>query len=123
MALTLTTAAEILRRAGQRLNASLVALSASTIVDMGETAEGEFCTETRRDWITDYSTTVNTRVKKKISAAVSARAAMELMSDSQAIFPSVRQKETLFDLNDETYQKAVKTLEQNDANNIRSVNA
>lgn len=119
MALTLTTEAEIIRRAGAGAPTAITSVSA-TVVAIGEVAEGEFVADTRRNWITEYAN-VNASIKKKISAAVASRAAMEIVANNAAGYFNAAEQEVLLSVLDETYNKAVKLLSDNDCNNIRGL--
>lgn len=120
MALTLTTEAEIIRRAGAGASPTITASSA-LVTEIGETAEGELIADTRRDWITNFAD-VNSSVKKLISRAVSCKAAKEIVANDGKNYFSRLEQETILDVLHDEYNNAVKTLKELDANKIRGVN-
>lgn len=121
MALTLTTEAEIIRKAGAGASTTITGTSA-TVVAIGETAEGELIEATRRDWITGYAS-VNTYVKKMISNAVAARAAFHIARYDRTGFYSNSEWLTLINSLYDEWNNAVKLLSELDANSIKSVTA
>lgn len=120
MALTLTTEAEIIRRAGVGASTTITASSA-LLVAIGEAAEGELVTDTRRNWITDFAS-INTSVKKKVSNAVAAKAAIKILGYDRTGYFSNSEYLTLLNVLYDEYDNAVKTLSATDANSIRGVN-
>lgn len=120
MALTLTTEAEIIRRAGIGASSAITASSA-LLIAIGETAEGELITDTRRDWITDFAS-INISVKKKVSNAVAVKAALKILGYDRSGYYSNSEYLTLLNVLYDEYDNAVKTLSATDANSIRGVN-
>ena len=121
MALTLTTEADIIRMAGTGAS-STITLSSALLITIGENAEGEFVSDTRRDWVADFAD-VNAYIKKKVSQAVACKAAMEIVAYDSSNYFSVSEQETLLDRLDDQYNKAVKLLSELDHNSIRSINS
>src|SRR3990167_7643895 len=119
MALTLTTSAEIIRRAGEGAPTDITG-SGALVTSICEDAEGEFIADTRRDWITDYAS-VNTYIKKKIASAVSSKAAFNIVQNDRSGYFSKSEQETILDVLDNNYNSAVKLLTALDFNEIRSV--
>lgn len=121
MALTLTTSADIIRRAGLGANSDITG-SATLITSLGEEAEGELISDTRRDWITDFSS-VNTYVKKKVGMAVSSKAAIKIVlyDGSGYLALGSGEQERILNVLTDDYENAVKLLAATDANDIRGV--
>lgn len=119
MALTLTTTVEIVRLAGEGASTAITA-SGALVTTIGEDAEGEFCSDTRRDWIADYAN-VSARIKKKVSKAVASKAAMQIVAYSGKNYFSRLEQETLLDVLSDWYDQGVALLSKLDHNDIRGV--
>lgn len=119
MALTVTTSKEITTKAGAGANSDITA-SGAWIVEIGEQAEKIFCTDTRRDWIGDWSS-VDSSVQGKVSQAVSALAAMEIIAYDVSAFLGETEQQTKLDVLSDIYNRAVTELGKNDPNLIRGV--
>lgn len=120
MALTLTTTARIIRKAGLGANAATIA-DATQLTDYGEEAEGELIADTRKNWISEFSS-INTYVKKKVDNAVACKAALKVVMYDGGGYLSRLEQETLIDILYDEYKNAVQVLSKLDANDIRSVN-
>lgn len=121
MALTLTTTQEIIRLAGDGASTTITA-SGALVTTIGEDAEGEFCADTRRDWITDFAS-VSTSIRKKVSKAVAAKAAAQIVLYDGANYFSRLEQETILDVLTDWYDQGVALLSKLDHNEIRSVGA
>ncbi|NJO30844.1 MAG: hypothetical protein HC874_27300 [Richelia sp. SL_2_1] len=119
MALTLTTEAEIIRRAGVGASTAITGVSA-TVVAIGEVAEGDLIAETKWNMITNYAN-INASIKKAISEAVACKAAMEIVAYDRKGYFSTTEWQTLLDILYDNYRKAVDVLKQDGFNTIRSI--
>lgn len=121
MALTLTTEAQIKRLAGVGAPTAITSVSA-TLIEIGTSAEGEFCADTNRNWVADFST-INSYVKLKVARAVAARAAIEIVGNDDRGYTNLREQETLLDYLSDIYQQAVEQLSKADYNLLKSIEA
>ena len=121
MALTLTTEAEIIRRAGLGAN-STITLSSALLISIGERAEKELISDTKREWITNFAD-INASVKGKISKAVASLSAKEIVLYDRSGYFNTLEQQTILDVLTDDYINAVKNLSALDANQIKTVNA
>ena len=89
-------------------------------MSIGEQAEGEIIAETRRDWITDFSS-LNANTKKLLNVAVSSLASIEIALNDVSGYIDSAEQERILDINYDKYQRAVRILSKLDHNDIRGV--
>jgi hypothetical protein len=118
MAWTLTASANAIQRAGIFANSALVADSGKLAI-ISDIAEGKIQGLTQRDWITGYSG-IETELKKALSDATSAAAAIEIINYDLSSFNSIGEAETVLDVLNNSLQQQIAVLKQ-DITKLRSI--
>lgn len=119
MTITLCSEQDIIDEAGVGASTAIT-LSSSWLQRLGSRAEGEVIAETRRDWITGILDT-NTYVAELVKSAVAKKAAIYVVKYDGKNYFSRLEQETVLDVLTDGYNKAIKSLNDTDVNNIRTV--
>ena len=120
MTTTLCSTQDVLDRAGVYLN-STIAGSTTILERYINTSEGMVVSETRINWINEYSS-VNASVKEELRICVASHAANAMIKYDMRNFPTSAQAVTLLNVNYEDFNRSLKALKDFDTNKIRSVN-
>lgn len=114
------TTAEVQRKAGA--NANVVSNTEIFINDFMTQAESLINAKTRKNWSDAYST-LNVDVKGILKMAASARAAMMVIQYDMSGFASRTEAETMLDVLDDEYNKAIAELKRKEVETfMESVN-
>lgn len=119
MALTCVSSVQIVRLAGLGANSTITS-SSNWLISIGENAEGEFCADTGRDWISGWNS-VNAAIQKKVSKAIAAKAAKEIVNYDGTNYFSRLEQETILDILTDDYNQAVAVLSKLDPNYLKGV--
>lgn len=107
---TLCINADVLKKVGSKAN-STASAEAYTNIYIKE-AEGFICTITRYDWVTNYAS-VSAIGKEILRDATSSYAALDVISYDLGAYGSLRNAETLLDINLDNFLRAIKLLKEN----------
>jgi len=118
MTVTLASTQDVIDRMGPYVNAAILA-SGAMISRYIEAAEGSIVSETRRDWITDY-TNVVTEVKEELRICTACHAAMEIIQYDMSGYITRGEIITQLNVLDANYQRTLKALKDQDTIKIRS---
>mgnify|MGYP001581342688 CR=1 FL=1 len=119
MALSLITTQDILDAAGDGASVDITA-SGGWLTRIGEEAEGIVCSETRRNWVSGVAT-IDANVKREVAVAVASKAAIKVVKYDRTGYFSRDDQQTILDVLDNDYNKAIKFLSELDANSIRTI--
>jgi len=93
---TLTTAAEVVRKAGVNANATAIA-STAMITNFINEAEGVVCVNSRIDWVTKYAA-ITANYKQILNDTVASLAAMELINYDMSGYTSRNESRTMLNV-------------------------
>lgn len=110
MSWTLTTLSGALFKAGPNANATII-ISGTTLNLISTMAEDTFCMNTRKDWVTNYST-VPTHILGSISDAVSDLIAIKIIGADPSGYTGLNEASTMCDILRDDYNNIVKDLRE-----------
>lgn len=119
MSYTFTTSAAILRKAGLNVN-STAAASNAMIANFSDQAEGKIVLETRRDFISSYSS-LNQGVKWALDDCTSSLAAIMLINYDMSGYTSRTEAQTMLDVLSDNATRTLAVLKDFKSAEIRSV--
>ena len=119
MSFTLCTSGAIVQKAGAYVN-STAAASGALLSAFSDQAEGLICSETRWDFVTNYSS-VNTMVKLALQDCCSSLAAIQLINYDMSGYTSKAEAQTMLDVLSSNAQKHLSNLKNADSNKIRTL--
>lgn len=108
MSWTLTTSGACITKAGLNANSAII-ISGSALSRWSDEAEGAICSETRRDWVTDYAS-VKANFKPILSLACASYVANEIIKYDMSGYTSRQESQTMLDVNIDNYKRAIETL-------------
>jgi len=118
MSWTLTTSGAAIIKAGANANSTIIA-SGAALEKWSDQAEGRIVTESRRDWVDSYSS-VDSGVKEILSDVCSSLIAKQIISYDMSGFTSMREAETMLDVNDDVILRCMATLKDFKSNEIKT---
>ena len=120
MAVTLCTSQAVVDRCGRYANATIIASGGIIERYIGD-AEQTIVAETRRNWIDGYSS-VASGAKATLTLCTAAHAAKEIINYDMSGFLSTADGITALNVNENTFQRTLKSLKDLDNSSIRGVN-
>lgn len=118
MAWTLTTSGAAIVKAGVNAN-STITLSGARLAEWSDQVEGRIVAQTRRNWVTGYSS-VDAGVQAILDDTASDLIAMKIINWDISSNPS-RISETMLDVIRDNANQNMKTLKEFKSNTIKSV--
>lgn len=116
MSFTLTSSGAIIQKAGA--NASSTATSSGGLLkEYCDQAEGDICSKTRYDWVTNYAS-IGANFKKILDSAVSAKASVGIINYDMAGFTSRQEATTMMNVLWTEYTDALKILQETEIKRI-----
>ena len=119
MSYTLVSSAAILAKAGQY--AYVGASSGAILKELADQAEGEVCSKTRYDWITNYAS-LNASFKPMLAAAVSDKAALMYISYGMPNYSKTAEATAMMDVLRDDYQGNIDALKDAEVRRAMGVN-
>lgn len=118
MSFTLTTSGQAIIKAGLYAN-STITNSNSILSSFSDMIEGRICSETKRDWVTNFAS-INTQIKGLLNDIASDGIAMEIIAyDTQTQIS--RGIETMLDRLTNKWINGIRVLNELTSDQIRSV--
>lgn len=117
MSFTFCSSYAIIRKAGLNANVNIIA-SSQALAEWCDMAEGEICMETRRDWLTNYSSLASP-IKTALGEAASNFAAMHVIDYDPSGYSSLSEASTLLDVLLDKYKTALNTLKDFKSNDLK----
>ena len=117
MSWTLTTSGSAISKAGTHASTTIIA-SGSTLQRWSDEVEGRITAETRRNWVTNYSS-LSTEIKSALSDAASSEIAKRIiMFDVSGYIGSEAQ--LMLNINDDIFQREINVLKDFKSNEIKT---
>ena len=114
----LCTSENAIAKAGLNANSDIVT-SSPRLLQWSKDAEGMIESETRRKWVTDFSSLSDT-IKDALSAGTSSYVAMQICSyDNTGYLP--READMVMNRNDEIWTRSIRVLKDFKSNTIKDV--
>lgn len=119
MSYTLLTSGSAIAKAGA--NASSTAITSATLLlDWANHAEGRIVTETRRDWVTDYSQ-LSTDLKYALQDAASSLVAKQIICYDMSGYTNLGEATQMLNVQNDTAREALIILKDFKSNTIKTV--